>query len=182
MKKLRRAGPAILLCGLIGVLGCEAREDSAGAQSESGPVAAVTDSAADSVQAETEGSMASEAAEGESEVAGEPPTEEPVIQRSGIEGRLTVGPTCPVEQAGEACPDRPHRATITVRYAGTDSVATVFSSGEDGTFRVELPPGDYVLDPGEPRMVYDPKAEPLAVTVQEGRFTRVVMRYDSGVR
>ena len=105
-----------------------------------------------------------------------------MTQRSGIEGTLTIGPTCPVEQPGEACADRPHQAEIAVRRAGTDSVVAVFSSGEDGSFRVELPPGDYILDPGEPAMVYDPKAEPMAVTVQEGRFTRVVMRFDSGVR
>jgi hypothetical protein len=73
-------------------------------------------------------------------------------------------------------------AEIAVRDAESGRVVTRFTSAADGRFRVDLPPGRYILDPGEPRLVSDPRAEPVPVTVEPGRYTSVVVRFDSGVR
>jgi hypothetical protein len=105
-----------------------------------------------------------------------------VAVRSGIEGRVTIGPACPVVEENQPCPDGPYQAELTIRRSDSgDIVATVMSDAE-GLFRVELPPGWYVVDPGVPRLVTEPRAESVAVEVTAGRFVQVRVRFDSGVR
>src|SRR5438270_5552691 len=68
---------------------------------------------------------------------------------SGIQGTVTAGPTCPVESNPPipGCEDRPLAATVIVRSPATGAELTRFTSADDGTFRVSLIPGTYVLDP-----------------------------------
>jgi hypothetical protein len=101
---------------------------------------------------------------------------------SGIEGRVTVGPVCPVAEEGKSCPDRPYQAGLTIRRADSGDVVATIMSDAGGLFRVELPPGLYVVDPGVPRLVTDPRAEPVAVEVMADRFTQVKVKFDSGIR
>ena len=97
---------------------------------------------------------------------------------SGIEGIATIGPTCPVERADSPCPDRPYEARITV-WRGSALVAET-RSGTDGRYRVALPPGTYrVVGESEVTM---PHAGEQTVTVAEGRWTALDIRYDSGIR
>ena len=100
---------------------------------------------------------------------------------SGIEGTVRIGPTCPVEMAESPCEDAPYRATITVTEGG-EIVATGESS-EDGTFRIEVPPGTYIVT-AEP-LVADAiaHADPLPhLVVDAGAFTHVEVSFDSGIR
>src|SRR5581483_7034666 len=61
---------------------------------------------------------------------------------SGVEGRVTAGPTCPVQRADEPCPDKPVETTLRlVRQDGT--VAGTGKSGPDGAFRIAAAPGNY---------------------------------------
>jgi hypothetical protein len=87
---------------------------------------------------------------------------------------------CPVVQEGVPCPDAPYEASILLRDATGKVVATV-RSGEDGRFRVNLAPGEYVLEPvqGEGGLPY---AGPVTVEVREHEFTSVTISYDSGIR
>ena len=101
---------------------------------------------------------------------------------SGIEGLVTIGPQCPVLEEGVPCPDRPYQAEITVLDESSGRVVATFTSGVDGRFRVDLAPGRYVLDPGEPLLVDEPRAEKMTISVEAGRFTQVTIRFDSGVR
>jgi hypothetical protein len=101
---------------------------------------------------------------------------------SGIVGRVVTGPTCPVEQAGQTCPDEPLVATLVVRDRGSDRDVRTLQSGEDGQFRASLAPGEYWLVPISPNPGAPPYAEPIAVTVAQGRYTYVTVRYDSGIR
>ncbi len=99
---------------------------------------------------------------------------------TGIEGRVVIGPTCPVERVGSPCPDRPHQADLRVRsVVSGDVVASARSDGE-GRFRVDLPPGDYTVEPIL-RGVF-PSGAPTEVTVRPGRYTAVTIRLDSGIR
>ncbi len=102
--------------------------------------------------------------------------------QSGIEGLVTIGPQCPVLEEGVPCPDHPYQAEITVREEGSGRVVATFTSDIDGRFRVELAPGRYVLDPGEPLLVDEPRAEKMTISVEAGRYTQVKVRFDSGVR
>jgi hypothetical protein len=96
---------------------------------------------------------------------------------SGIRGLARVGPTCPVEQAGNPCPDRPLATELQV-VRGTDVVATV-RSGEDGGFRVALDPGSYTIRSARPGL---PRLRPVEVTVRPHAFTSVTLTFDSGIR
>ncbi len=97
---------------------------------------------------------------------------------TGIDGTVTLGPTCPVERADSPCPDRPYEARITI-WRGETKVAET-RSGADGRFRVSLPPGVYLVA-GESENTL-PRGSEETVTVVEGRLTEVRIRFDSGIR
>lgn len=100
---------------------------------------------------------------------------------SGVRGQILLGPTCPVVQEGSPCPDEPVGG-VEVRALTDGETIAETTSGEDGRFELELPPGRYtleaVVDPGGPGMF----AKPVAVTVTAGAFVEVVVPVDSGIR
>lgn len=101
--------------------------------------------------------------------------------RSGIEGKVSIGPTCPVVTAESPCADAPYEATITVESEG--EVVETGRSGEDGSFRIAVPPGDYTVS-AEP-LVADAiaHADPVQhVVVDADAFTHVELTFDSGIR
>jgi hypothetical protein len=97
----------------------------------------------------------------------------------GIDGLVLLGPMCPVQPLDDSCPDQPYQALIGVRSA-TGELVTRVRSGEDGRFRVGLEPGAYVIEPesGKPF----PVAGPQNVVVEAGRYTEVLVSYDTGIR
>jgi hypothetical protein len=99
---------------------------------------------------------------------------------SGIRGKVVEGPTCPVEQLSSPCPDRPVAATVVVKDTFGKEVATA-RSGTDGKFEIRLAPGTYVLS-GERSEGLDRVSKPTTVTVRSGRFTDVVIEFDTGIR
>jgi hypothetical protein len=101
---------------------------------------------------------------------------------SGIQGRATIGPQCPVEMAGSPCPDAPFAASIAIRQVNGDPVLQT-ETGDDGRFHIPLPPGTYTIEAeplqqgGIARMLpMDP------VTVRSGVYTTVAISFDSGIR
>ena len=101
---------------------------------------------------------------------------------SGIRGRVTLGPLCPVERVGSPCPDKPMAAQIQIRDASGDVITTV-SSGDDGRFIVALAPGSYVLQglaptPGSPF----PIGGQVSARVRPHEFTQVTVAFDTGIR
>jgi len=97
---------------------------------------------------------------------------------SGVNGLVVVGPTCPVEQVGSPCPDRPLSTDLEI-LRGSRVVATVHS-GEDGRFRVALAPGPYTIGPKQTSGF--PIGRPVQVTVKPHAFTSVTITFDSGIR
>src|SRR5512143_346909 len=81
---------------------------------------------------------------------------------SGVQGEVRIGPVNPVEQPGVPN-DAPYSATLRVKRASDGKVVGETTSGQDGSFRLALPPGDYVLEPvnGSPL----PIAQPQGFTV-----------------
>lgn len=111
------------------------------------------------------------------------PTGLPVVASggTGIEGVVTLGPTTPVCRVGVPC-SRPISAALSITDA-TGRVVLPITSGADGHFRADLPPGTYTLTPLplQPGAVY-PRAVPLTVDVSPGTFTVANMMYDTGLR
>jgi hypothetical protein len=100
---------------------------------------------------------------------------------SGVRGQVLLGPTCPVVQEGSPCPDEA-LGGVEVRALADGEAMAQTTSGEDGRFELELPPGRYtleaVVDPDGPGLF----AKPVAVTVTAGAFVEVVVPVDSGIR
>jgi len=98
---------------------------------------------------------------------------------SGIEGQVFVGPMCPVVQQGQACPDQPYQATLTVNSSNGGKIVQFQTDGA-GRFKVPLAPGQYILHPETPTGL--PFAGEQSFFVEAGKYTQIVVRYDSGIR
>ena len=99
----------------------------------------------------------------------------------GVEGRVTIGPQCPVVREGSPCPDARYIATVQLLADG-EVVASV-RSGEDGAFRIPVEPGEYTVhaEPSAPDGLAS-APDVSGVTVTPGAFTRVDIVFDSGIR
>lgn len=100
---------------------------------------------------------------------------------SGIEGLVTIGPTCPVESPGMQCGDEPYSVDLFVVERNSRRMVARVRSGDDGRFRVTLTPGEYSIIPA-PAVQEPPTAERPDVTVRPHAFARVTVRFDSGIR
>lgn len=100
---------------------------------------------------------------------------------SGIEGTVTIGPTCPVVTPDANCDDRPFAAELVIVERGTQRLVARTRSGADGRFRVALAPGEYTILPAT-RGSGPPIGAPVDATVRRGAFTTVTVTFDSGIR
>jgi hypothetical protein len=95
----------------------------------------------------------------------------------GLEGRVTIGPTCPVELAGSPCP--PGIWSGTVRATSTDGDAHETTTGSDGSFQLALAPGTYTVTP----VTNGGPPTPKPVTVAVGTTVQHLdLQVDSGIR
>ncbi len=100
---------------------------------------------------------------------------------SGIVGTVTIGPTQPVSRPGT--PDtRPYAAELSIAPKvglHLKRPATV-TSAEDGSFKVNLEPGSYVISTAGSQS--PPTLAPVEVVVQPHQFATVELSFDSGIR
>jgi len=99
---------------------------------------------------------------------------------SRIYGIITLGPINPVEKEGEIN-YKPYQATIIIKTE--DSLAEIerFTSNSDGTFKVYLKPGKYILEPLKSNEPF-PFGKPIEVEVKPNQFTEVNISLDTGIR
>ncbi|MBI5962699.1 MAG: hypothetical protein HY863_04430 [Chloroflexi bacterium] len=97
----------------------------------------------------------------------------------GIEGTVTIGPSCPVVQVDVPCPDTPLQATFTV-FTTTGNKVIEFQTDEQGHFKISLSPGDYVLHLETPKVNRFTTDTPF--NVAENQYTLLDIKYDSGIR
>ncbi len=103
--------------------------------------------------------------------------------RTGIGGIAVAGPVCPVERVppDPACAPRPVAgATVVVRDGSGPEVARAVTAA-DGSFFVELPAGEYVVEP-QPAEGLLGTAAAQEVTVVDGAVAAVQLDYDTGIR
>lgn len=104
-------------------------------------------------------------------------------QESGIEGEAVIGPTRPVQIVGDPTPDvAPFQTTLVICAADDGREVARVQSGADGKFRVTLPPGNYLVKGATDGALRAPRAREERVTVAAGKFARVRMMFDSGMR
>jgi hypothetical protein len=105
-------------------------------------------------------------------------------QASGIRGRVTSSPTCPVERTppDPACAPRGFAARVRIERASDGQVVARLRASGDGRFSVALAPGRYrvIARPGSGQLPTCPSA--VKATVRSGRYTRVAIDCDSGIR
>ncbi len=101
---------------------------------------------------------------------------------TGVGGRATGGPTCPVERPGDpACaPRMVAGAVLTIRDV-TGAEAARFTSDGSGLYRIVLAPGDYTLE-ASPVEGFMGTPGPAPLTVAAGAETWLDVPYDTGIR
>jgi hypothetical protein len=109
-------------------------------------------------------------------------TPKPTPSASGVEGSITIGPSCPVlrDPPESGCADKPYVATVKVMNADGKTQVGEFVSSTNGAFKFGLAPGEYVLVPVGGR-VY-PQASSQTVVVKKDAFAHVSIQFDSGIR
>lgn len=96
---------------------------------------------------------------------------------SGVTGEVIASPCRPVEQVDDPpCPGYYGEIRVLRR---DESLVTTAQTDRAGRFRVELPPGEYIIDPND-------GGKSLAnrdgyVTVREGTYSRVDLTHYTGI-
>jgi len=100
---------------------------------------------------------------------------------TGIEGVITFSPTQPGPIRADAPSSKPlANATFVVENEKGAEVA-LFTTDEQGQFRVSLPPGHYTVSKKGKKGGIG-KYGPFDVDVVEGKMTRVTWECDTGIR
>ncbi len=101
-----------------------------------------------------------------------------------LTGKVSVGPICPVEQAGVPCitPLSAYTSRGIIIYTNTNhSVVKEVSFKSDGTFETSLPLGTYILEL-KPSGVDRAEGFPKTITITSNQKTEVNISIDTGVR
>jgi hypothetical protein len=101
--------------------------------------------------------------------------------QSGIEGRVIAFPTCPVETAASPCPRKGVRTTVAIEATQGERIEHV-RTRSDGTFRIPLAPGDYVLTAMPPASDPHLVPRPASAKVEPETFVRVTVVLDTRLR
>lgn len=100
-----------------------------------------------------------------------------------VAGVAVAGPTCPVvtDPPQSGCDDRPVAgAKLVIVDDGGDERGAA-TTGDDGRFALDLPPGRYQLRP-QPVEGLMGTASPVTITVAIGHPAEVTVSYDTGIR
>lgn len=99
---------------------------------------------------------------------------------SGIQGRVTAGPSCPVSRPDAPCPDRAYAGTLSILADADRRKITSVTADDLGNYEVLLPPGRYIIRPESPGVL--PRGAEVSVLVLPHQFTQQDVQYDTGIR
>jgi hypothetical protein len=108
----------------------------------------------------------------------------PEEETGTLDGKVVIGPNCPVERVGVPCPPPPsvwksHMVRITDAAGRT---VQELAADRSGHFRTELPPGSYSVDFVPHDIGMKRGVTPQSVQVRAGQTTTVVIDIDTGMR
>jgi hypothetical protein len=104
---------------------------------------------------------------------------------TGMSGRVTSSPTCPVERypPDPQCAPRGFRAQIRVRRASDRHLVRSFTTRSDGRFSISLRRGRYLVSARPAAGGSLPRCPSAkAVRVTSGHVTHLAISCDSGIR
>jgi len=105
-------------------------------------------------------------------------TEPPASAKYTVTVMAHAGPTCPVEQPGQSCPDVPVLGTVTLRAPGGEVLASG-RTDTDGRWSTMIGPGMLVVEVDSGAML--PRCEPVEIQVVD-RAVSVDVSCDTGIR
>lgn len=109
---------------------------------------------------------------------------EPEGQLGILEGKVTIGPICPVEQEGVPCPVPPEAYAarkIVVRDSRGSRVIKTVSIDSQGLYQVSLSPDTYIIDIN--RIGIDSSKDvPKTVRIAAGQTLILSIDIDTGIR
>jgi hypothetical protein len=100
-----------------------------------------------------------------------------------LEGYVTIGPICPVQQENVTCPvpASAYEARKIVISTEEAQVVTLVDIDSEGFYRVALAPDTYIVDINHIGMDHSADV-PTAVTILEGQTTVLNISIDTGIR
>ncbi len=100
--------------------------------------------------------------------------------KSGVEGTITLGPTCPVQRVDQPCPDKPYQTTFLITKSGESKPVAIGQSNLAGMFSIGLVPGSYTMTFNEVKTL--PRCAPQTFEVTQDTYTKLSISCDSGIR
>lgn len=103
--------------------------------------------------------------------------------QSGVEGKILLGPICPVMQnpPQPQCDPKPFQGDFALTNSDGSKVIKTFSSDATGQFRVDVAPGEYAIRDTSPN-VYPSCGKVGVVPVEPKKYTKVTVLCDTGIR
>ncbi len=103
---------------------------------------------------------------------------------SGIEGKVLLGPMCPVEKSPreEGCANKYFQTNLELTTVDGSKVIKKFSSDVDGLFKVSVAPGEYAIRNVQTTSPYPSCGKAGIVPVEANKYTRVTVNCDTGIR
>jgi hypothetical protein len=110
------------------------------------------------------------------------PTTRPGKVETGVEGIVTIGPTCPVQKYPDtgACADKPYQTNLVISSPTGKGSPIVVTTDATGHFSQALTPGSYVISAVSGKML--PRLNPVPFTVSTGTRASLNLLFDSGIR
>ena len=112
-------------------------------------------------------------------------TQDKASEKGFLEGRIRIGPLCPVERIPPDSNCQPTEETYSAWpiavFDGKTKVAHV-EPKIGGSFKIELPPGNYVVDLEKTQPRIGGNNLPAEVIIKSGETTTLNIDIDTGIR
>lgn len=107
--------------------------------------------------------------------------DETTAPESGVEGKILIGPRCPVMRVEDKnCEDAPYPTSIEIFSKNASEPFRIIETDGEGNFKIALEPGVYSLKPkgGNPF----PACSKKEVLISTGQFQGIIISCDTGIR
>ncbi len=101
----------------------------------------------------------------------------PKLSDSGIEGKITYGPTSPVCRINEPC-EKPYFGEVLIKSRDSLTLIMVFNTTENGDFKISLKPSTYLIETKQKFIITCNQY----VIVKNNDYTNVSINCDTGIR